>query len=213
MSCDQFEKYEIGELDSREFREHLKTCSYCREQEQMDARLMNLSRSLQEPVQSAGLWERIEHTLTAEDHQRRKPLILGIPTRSFALYAAAAVLLIAVSLGIYYWLFQEKHEPGLLTEAALKKVELKEQEYIKAIRELEKQALPRMAHMNIELMLLYRDRLETIDDQIKRCREALSENPANTHIRRYMLAALQDKKETLLELTGSRLPGDPVGEL
>ncbi len=204
MNCDQFEKYAIGEIDSREFREHLKTCSYCREQEQLDTRLMNLSRSLKEPVQSPGFWDRIEHTLTAEEYQRRKPIILGIPfpARSFALYAAAAVLLIAVALGIYYWLFQEKHEPGLLTETALKKVESKEQEYIKAIEELEKQALPRMAHMNIELMLLYRDRLETIDDQIKRCRESLSENPANSHIRRYMLAALQDKKETLLELVG-----------
>jgi hypothetical protein len=212
MSCDQFEKYEIGEIDSREFREHLKTCSYCREQEQLDARLMNLSRSLQEPVQSAGLWERIEHTLTAEDHQRRKPIILGIPVRSFVLYAAAAVLIIAVALGIYSRLFQEKHEPGLLNESALKKVELREREYIKAIRELERQALPRMADMDIELMLLYRDRLETIDDQIKRCRAALSENPANTHIRRYMLAALQDKKETLVELTGSRLLGDPVAQ-
>jgi len=201
MSCDQYEKYEIGEIESREFREHLKTCSYCREQEQMDTRLMNLSGSLKEPVQSPGLWERIEHTLTTEEHQRHKPIVLGISRRSFALYAAAAVILIVVAVGIYSWLFQEKHELGLLTEAALKKVESREQEYIKAIEELEKQAIPRMANMNIELMLLYRDRLETIDDQLERCREALSENPANTHIRRYMLAALQDKKQTLMELT------------
>lgn len=201
MSCDQFEKYETGEIESREFREHLKTCSYCQEQERLDTRLMNLSRSLKEPVQSSGLWERIEHTLTAEEQQRRKPIVLG-SGRSFAWYAAAAVILIAVAVGIYSWLIQEKHEPGLLTEAALKKVELREQEYIKAIEELEKQAIPRMADMNIELMLLYRDRLETIDDQIEQCREALSENPANTHIRRYMLAALQDKKQTLMELAG-----------
>jgi hypothetical protein len=60
-----------------------------------------------------------------------------------------------------------------------------------------------MADMNLELMLLYRDRLETIDDQIEQCREALSENPGNAHIRRYMLAALQDKKQTLKELLES----------
>jgi hypothetical protein len=66
-----------------------------------------------------------------------------------------------------------------------------------------------MANMNIELMLLYRDRLETIDDQIDRCREALLENPANTHIRRYMLAALQDKKDTLTELAALRLAAEP----
>jgi uncharacterized protein HemX len=212
MSCHQFEKYEIGEIESREFREHLKTCSYCREQEQLDTRLMNLSRALKEPVQSPGLWERIEHSLTAEEHRRRKPIVLGVSGRSFAFYAAAAVILIAVAVGIYFWLFQEKHEPGLLTEAALKKVELREQEYMKAIEELEKQTIPRMASMNIELMLLYRDRLETIDDQIKRCREALSENPANTHIRRYMLAALQDKKETLMELASRRLVSGSVNQ-
>ena len=212
MSCYQFEKYETGEIESGEFREHLKTCSYCREQERMDTRLMNLSRSLKEPVQSPGLWERIEHTLTTEEHQRSQPIVLGISRRSFAYYAAAAVILIAVAVGIYSWVFQEKHKPGLLSEAALKKVELREQEYIKAIEELEKQAIPRMANMNIELMLLYRDRLETIDDQIEQCREALSENPANTHIRRYMLAALQDKKQTLMELTGSRLLHDSVGQ-
>lgn len=199
MNCDQFEKYETGKIDSREFREHLKICSYCREQEQLDTWLMNLSRSLKEPVQSPGVWERIEHTLTKEEQQRRKPMVLN-SKRSFVYYALAAVILIAVAVGIYFWLIQEKHEPGLLTEAALKKVESREQEYIKAIEELEKKAIPRMANMNIELMLLYRDRLETIDDQIDRCREALSENPANTHIRRYMLAALQDKKETLMEL-------------
>jgi hypothetical protein len=202
MSCNRFKKYETGEIDSREFREHLKTCSYCQEQEQLDTRLMNLSRSLKEPVQSPGLWKRIEHTLTTEERQRRKPIVLGVSGRSFAFYAAAAVILIVVAVGIYSWLFGEKHEPGLLTETALKKVELREQEYMKAIEELEKQTIPRMASMNIELMLLYRDRLETIDDQIKQCREALSENPANTHIRRYMLAALQDKKETLMELAG-----------
>ncbi|UCH92578.1 MAG: zf-HC2 domain-containing protein [Candidatus Aminicenantes bacterium] len=202
MSCEQFKKFELGEIDSREFREHLKVCPDCRDQEQLDSRLMNLSRWLKEPVQSPGLWERIEHTLKEEEHQRSQPLVIGVSRRSFTFYLAAAVMFIAVAVGIFFWLLQGKHEPGLLTEAALKKIEVKEHEYIKAIEELERQTLPRMASMNIELMLLYRDRLETIDDQIRRCREALSENPANTHIRRYMLAALQDKKETLRELTG-----------
>jgi hypothetical protein len=50
------------------------------------------------------------------------------------------------------------------------------------------------------MMLLYRDKLETIDAQIERCKEALALNPASAHIRRYLLAALQDKKGTLAEL-------------
>jgi len=50
------------------------------------------------------------------------------------------------------------------------------------------------------MMLLYREKLETIDAQIERCQEALAANPANAHIRRYLLAALQDKKAALADL-------------
>ena len=87
-----------------------------------------------------------------------------------------------------------------LAGAALVQVEQKEKEYSAAIAELEAVALPQMAKLDTDLMLLYRDRLETIEAQIERCKEALATNPANAHIRRYLLAALQDKKETLKEL-------------
>jgi hypothetical protein len=50
------------------------------------------------------------------------------------------------------------------------------------------------------MMALYRERLETIDAQIERCRRALELNPASAHIRRYMLAALQDKTLTLIQI-------------
>jgi hypothetical protein len=87
-----------------------------------------------------------------------------------------------------------------LEGAALEKVEQKEREYAAAIAELERVTSSQMAKLDLELMLLYRDRLETIDAQIARCREALATNPGNAHIRRYLLAALQDKTETLREL-------------
>ena len=35
MSCIEFEKYELGEIDSREFRQHLKVCADCREQKRL----------------------------------------------------------------------------------------------------------------------------------------------------------------------------------
>ncbi len=52
-------------------------------------------------------------------------------------------------------------------------------------------------------MSLYRDKLAVIDGQIEKCQEALERNPGNAHIRRYFLAALQDKKQTLAEALGS----------
>jgi len=57
-----------------------------------------------------------------------------------------------------------------------------------------------MAELDLELMLLYRDRLEIIDQQIVECKEALSSNSGNAHIRRYMLAAFQEKKNTLRDI-------------
>jgi predicted metal-dependent hydrolase len=54
--------------------------------------------------------------------------------------------------------------------------------------------------LDLELEFLYRERLEVIDAQIAKCREAVAANPANAHIRRYLMAALQDKKETLAEV-------------
>ena len=79
-------------------------------------------------------------------------------------------------------------------------MEYTEQNYIDAIEQLEKEATPKMAGLDLDLMLLYRDKLETIDQQIEHCRVAIKNNPGNAHIRRYMLAALQDKEETLQEI-------------
>jgi hypothetical protein len=111
-------------------------------------------------------------------------------------------VLVAAGLGIYFGFKALSRPPssGLLARQAMAKVEKIEREHMQAIEELEKKALPKMASLDLEMMLLYRDKLETIDAQIERCKEALASNPANAHIRRYLLAALQDKKGTLAEL-------------
>jgi len=208
MSCQKFKKYEFGKLSQSEFQQHLKTCAVCQERMEQDTQLLSLAKSLKRPVESPHLWDRIEESLRKE--QRRGEPAKAKDTRWSVLQllpAAAAVLLI-VCVGFYFLLKPEIGKSGILTESALAKIEKKEREYIEAIEELEEQTLPKMADMNLELMLLYRDRLETIDDQIERCREALSENPGNAHIRRYMLAALQDKKQTLKEL----LESAPINE-
>ena len=75
-----------------------------------------------------------------------------------------------------------------------------ERRYERSIQRLEMDARLQMADLDLELLFLYRDRLETIDEQIAQCKEALSSNSGNAHIRRYMLAAFQDKKDTLREI-------------
>ena len=122
----------------------------------------------------------------------------GPPT--FARTAGVAVAALAV-FGLAAWFLFIRPSPGsdsgLMADAALARVENEEREYAAAIEELEAKAGSKLAEMDFSLMALYRDRLETIDSQIERCREAIAQNPWNAHIRRYMLAALRDKKDTL----------------
>jgi hypothetical protein len=63
-------------------------------------------------------------------------------------------------------------------------------------------AAPKIEAMDLQMVSLYRDKLAAIDSQIAKCREALNSNPANAHIRRYLLAALSDKRQTLTEILG-----------
>jgi hypothetical protein len=129
--------------------------------------------------------------------------IPGPANPAFARTAGVAALAL-VSVGLAAWLLflrpSSGSASGLMADAALARVETEEREYAAAIAELEAKAGPKLAEMDFSLMALYRDRLETIDSQIERCREAIDRNPWNAHIRGYMLAALQDKKETLREI-------------
>lgn len=212
MSCKELERYDRGEIDEAEFARHAAACSLCQQALELDEEIMSLAKSLRQPVEAPRLWSRIEEALRKEmaeekrlapGHQMKKKSKLERPSlrlRFLRLIPAVAVLLLVVGIGLYFGLRSPAPSSGLLAQKALARVEQKEHEYMKAIQDLEKQALPRMADLNLDLVFLYRTRLETIDAQIEQCREALALNPANAHIRRYLLAALQDKKETLAEV-------------
>ena len=124
--------------------------------------------------------------------------------RPWALIPVSAVLLFVLFAGIYIWLRPGLGDSDLLADATLRRIERREQRYERAIQRLEENVTPQMAEMGLDLLFLYRDRLETIDEQIASCRTALSENPGNAHIRRYMLAAFQDKRDTLREILATK---------
>jgi len=201
MKCNLYEKYEIGEIEEQQFHRHLEACAGCRQKQHQDNLLLTAARSLKEPTNAPGLWERIERDLQAQQVATKPPAAGRFKWRFHPLIAAGIVL-VAVAIGIFLGIHMGRHDSGLLSKSALNKVQQTEQQYIAAITRLEAQAGNRMKKMDIELMLLYKDRLAIIDHQIKECKDALKQNPANSHIRRYMLAALQDKKDTLTELLG-----------
>lgn len=197
MSCEAYRQFELGEMEEALFNRHVPSCAECQRLLVHDAQLLTLAKSLKPPIANPLLWAKIENALRA-DQQKHRPTWLQ--EHKWTLLRLAAVLLMAAGLGSYFLLKPKPNDTRLLSGAVLEQVEKKENEYAAAIAELERVALPQMAELDVDLMLLYRDRLETIDAQILRCKEALATNPANAHIRRYLLAALQDKKETLQEL-------------
>jgi len=214
MSCEKFEVYEAGNMTPEEFAMHARCCAACADEAALDDRLEKGLAKMREPVQAARLWERIEAALAQEKSiAGERKGIRSAGRRLFAVFtrrprpifvaACAAALAVLILGGVYLVSLKSLSSPGILAQRALAEVELKEKEYSDAIDALEKQARPKLHAMDLQMMSLYRDKLATIDAQIEKCRDALATNPANAHIRQYLLAALQDKRQTLADVLGT----------
>jgi anti-sigma factor RsiW len=209
MSCDEYEKFENGKLKAGIFARHLQDCPECREREALAARLDREISALRAPIGAEGLWERIETSLrrekeTAAARAAERPVRSPGPgLRRWLIFApAGAALIVLAVLGIQA-LRRTPPGSGILSEAALARVEASEKEYMAAIDDLAGEVRPKVAAMDFRMMSLYRDKLAAIDTQIAKCREALDSNPGNAHIRSYLLAALQDKRQVLTDAAGS----------
>ena len=167
-----------------------KDCAECQRHLGEDERLIALARTLSEPVESPQLWLRVERALQKERSRSRGQWI----------WKAAAVLIVGIGLGYAVFHDQPPASSGLLKSDALAQVEQAEDNYIDAIADLEHLAEGKLSTLDSDLSYLYRDKLAMIDEQITNCREAIGENPANGHVRRYLLAALGDKRAVLEEL-------------
>ena len=196
MNCEFYRSFETGELDAAEFDRHLKDCLHCRTEVKKDAHLMNLASELDQLLETPNRWPRLRKELQAMPAPREKSGIII----TWRFLRIAAVLLIGIVLALSPFRGEITAKKGLLGESEIKRVERAEKEFIAAIKDLENLAVERMEPRLGELALLYRDKLATIDRQIGDCREALLNNPGNAHIRKYMLAALSDKKKTLEEM-------------
>jgi len=203
MNCPWIDQYENDQISEKTFRQHAKKCVTCQKYLTENEKLMKLALSLKQEIHAPSLWNRIEKALEKEDKKIVKRIEKPFWVRAYPVLKFAAVLALFLSAGLFFWNQLGHSQKNILAESALKRVEKQEAAYIRAIEELENKSESKMEAMDLELAFLYRDRLETIDAQIDRCREALETNPGNAHIRRYMLAALQEKKETLKEILSS----------
>lgn len=202
MTCKHLDRFNEGKMEDADFRRHAAGCPICQEALKLDEEIMSAASSLRQHIEAPGLWSRIEEAIQ-EDQGR-----FSLRWRLLKFIPAACILTIILGLGVYIGLKIQAPSSGLLARKALARVEQKEQEYLRAIQDLEKQVIPKMADMDLKLVFLYRDRLETIDAQIEQCREALASNPANAHIRRYLMMALHDKKQTLTEVLNPKIQNE-----
>ncbi len=196
MKCNQYEQFELGKISPGEFKRHLETCIFCREMQQQDEQLLSTAAALNQNRNIPDLWPEIEQRL--KEVQKSSTVPFSVLQSPFL--RIAALFLIGLSLTLYFYSKPKPQARPILSASALQDVEKKETEYISSIVRLEKVASVRMDDLDLNLALLYRDKLEIIDSQIEKCREALKDNPANSHIRRYLLAALNEKKNTLKEI-------------
>ena len=205
MNCSGFEKYQLDEWTEAQFETHLKSCPECRQAEKQDEEVVGLARTLKNPVPAPGLWEKIEKDIK-QDHGK----ILQATWWRHPVLRAAAVLILAAGLFVSIRWLMEPAASGILADSALRRVEAREDAYEEAIDELAQAAGTQLSEFDIGLSLLYRDRLETIDAQIEEVKTALETNPGNAHLRRYLFAALKDKKKTLQEILDHTPVPDPA---
>ncbi len=195
MSCHKFEDYLSGKLDLAELKIHMGSCLSCQKSYQMDTRIMDHSRNLNDNLPIPDLWPSIEKEI-----QKKKPVILKFSPRTRLILTAAAIFLIITAIWMFNSNQRDKGYDRILTQQAFEKVIEAEERYLDAIQNMEDLAYQQLDKSTEQLAQLYRNKLSLIDRQIQNCQNALESNPANSHIRRYLMAAFQDKQQTLEDI-------------
>ena len=216
MSCRKLEKFEAGKRSRKALERHARRCPECAEALRFDDLILARAAALRKPIQAPGLWDRIERVLeeqavrearsaavpeTAPSAIRRPRFFAGRFLRPLPAAALGAGILL-LGAGGYFLANARTPSSGILGDRVLARVERAEVEYVDAIAALASRSKPKFESLDVEIALLYRERLAAIDAQIARCRETLLRNPANARIHTYLMAALKDKQTTLLEVLG-----------
>jgi len=190
---------------------HAEACPSCRVALHRWSELSNAAGALRRQWDSPDLWPRIHRALAEASQAPRqgKWAPLGILQQAGKNWreaaAVAAVILLMASIA---WVLMRNFQPAtlkldpdvekrLLTEKALREIEINESAYIQSIESLSKLAESRISNTTSPLMISYREKLTLIDAAIAECRANIERNRFNAHMRKELLSIYQEKQRTL----------------
>lgn len=191
---------------------HAEACPSCRAALDHWNELSNAAHAMRRHWDSPDLWLRIHQALADESQAPRQGKLapwgalqeLGRSWHKVA--AVAAVILLTASIA---WVLIRNFQPSvaqkpdpdaekrLLTEWALREIEINESAYVQSIDRLSKLVEPRIDNATSPLMVSYREKLTLIDAAIAECRANIERNRFNAHMRKELLSIYQEKQRTL----------------
>ncbi len=146
------------------------------------------------------LWDMIETRLeTIKTHRPFCQKIINF-FKGFSLPKWQFVLrysVIATGVTLIFLMFWLKF---ILEPDPIKTLERAEVKYIQAIEQLEKKVEKQHSDLDMNLWILYQERLSLLDESIEVCKQTLEYNAENINARKYLLLAYQEKVETLKKL-------------
>lgn len=227
---DLIDDYHYSELDVEQAAEvaaHLRDCAGCRKELQLleseaalyDAYAADTLSKLEIPPDMwrrvlAGSVPRPQPALEKPHAGRASWLHAWMPAGSWVRQAVAAVLLMAVSvtgtlLVVDHYRSNEGKRASIAAEAtgeknldaALESIQRAEQEYIRAIQELNAIVEKQKPNLDPKIVAELQANLALIDNHIATARKAYYAHPKDPELALHMLAAYSSKVELLQDLT------------
>jgi anti-sigma factor RsiW len=209
---DRLSEYIDGELrpDERAAVErHLQVCADCRETAADLRAVVRRASSVSDRAPAADLWLDIEPRIARIGQPRKFTL-----TFSVGHIAAAAVVLLAVSVGLF-WLMRPASQPVTDTAPAAREsrapatalpVRFADETYEKALVDLERALEEGRDRLDPRTIAIVEQNLKTIDGAIAQARQALEADPANTYLNTHLAQARRRKLALLQRVSAMANP-------
>lgn len=214
MKCSQAHKriseYIDGLLDEsaiHQLETHLETCENCTSLLAEMKSFVNQAKRLVPVQPSENVWLSIRKGLIRKEHQTEtKQLQFGAlfhfikTARGLAIASSALLVIIISTVVFYYHIPVLTNDPNDSIKVAQHHFEEAEKHYQMAIKSLNKELTDYEAKLPPDLLTVFNENLEIIDQSIKVCRAAIREHPENEAVNALLMACYKKKVELLNEI-------------